>query len=755
VTASGPDRPLLVGKLVLPWTRPAAVTRPRLLARLDQAATPLTVVVAPAGWGKTTLLAQWAARDATRPPAAWLTLDETDDDPVRFWTYVATALHGADPQIGGSALAALRVPGIEPLEIAVPSLINDLATLNARRALVLDDYHTITDRRIHEAMEFLLTYLPSQLRVVIAARFDPPLPLARLRARGQLTEVRQADLAFGTAEATDLVTDVAAVALGGEQLAGLVERTEGWAAGLHLAALTLRGAPEPARRAEAIGGDDRHIVDYLGAEVLARLPDDHRRFLVRSSVLDRMSGALCDAALDRTGSGDLLDALEQAGLFLVPLDDRREWYRYHRLFRDALQRELGRTAPDDGAGVLERAAGWWLASGDVEAAIRHLIAAGRQREAAELLAVSDDEFLDGGAAATYLQLADSLDPAVVRADPRLVIAMASAAAFGGRIERVSALLDTAQAGVATDDRPPHGWTSARAAIGTLRATFGRAADLVDAVEEARMAVDLERDANLDGYVISRLALGVVLAGLDRHTEAVPLLDEAWRRAGPLDMPVFTRLLAAGALARSLLATRRTEDARAVIDASAPVADRLEEALGDAAGGAVAMLRAAQGRLAYDAGHVDVACTMLERAAHLARAAAHPSQTAAMLVALADARLASGDRPGARAAIAEAREIADNDSVFPATLRRIETAEQRLGRGAVSAAQRDGTLIEALTDRELSVLRALQGPLSQRDIGRELFLSINTVKGYTKSLYRKLDVTCRGDAVRRGRELGLI
>ncbi len=751
---SAPDRPLLSAKVRPPWTRPTAVTRTRLLARVSDAAVPLTIVVAPAGWGKTTLLAQWANDTATEP-VAWLTLDEADNDPVRFWTYVVTALQDEDPALAASALTALRVPGLDPLDVAVPTLINELTAAGGRRVLVLDDYHLVTDRRIHEAVEFLLAYLPSGLRVVIATRVDPPLPMARLRARGQLVEVRQADLAFTPHEAAGLVTEVTEDVLDPTNISGLVDRTEGWAAGLHLAALSLRGTPDPARRAEAIRGDDRHVMDYLGQEVLAALPDDQRRFVLRSSVLDRLCGALCDTALERDGSGALLAALEQAGLFLVPLDEQREWYRYHRLFRDAMRRELTRSDAADPGAILERAAGWWLARGEVEAAVRHLLAAGRQGRAAELLAASDDEFLDGGAAGTYLQLADELDDAFVRADPGLAIAMASAAGFSGRIDRVAGLLDVAEAGLTTDDRPPHGWTSARAAIATLRATFGRPADLADTVEDARLAVDLEADPQLDGYVISRLALGIVLAGMDRHDEAAVLLDEAWRHAGVLDLPVFTRLLTAGALATSLVTIGRHDDARTVIDASSPVADGLEAAAGRAAGGAVAMLRAAAGRVAHEAGDVETARRLLEHATELARVAAHPSQTAGILVGLADARLAAGDRAAARAALAEAREIADDDTVFPATLQRIEVAERRMGRGAVQAARRGGALMEELTDRELSVLRALQGPLSQREIGRELFLSVNTVKGYTRGLYRKLGVAARADAVRRGRELGLI
>lgn len=751
VTASGADRPLLAGKVLPPWTRPTAVSRPRLLARLDTAPTPLTVVVAPAGWGKTTLLAQWAAGAG----AAWLTLDETDNDPSRFWTYVITALQRRRPELGVAALAALRVPGLDPLEVAVPTLVNDLTAMREPLALVLDDAHLITDRRIHESVEFLLTYLPATLRVVVAARFDPPLPLARLRARGQLTEVRAADLGFAPPEAAELVHDVGQVELDDEQAAGLVRRTEGWAAGLHLAALALRGAPDPAGRAAAIRGDDRHVIDYLGAEVLARLPEGHRRFLARSSVLDRMSGPLCDAALQREDSAELLDALERAGLFLVPLDERHEWYRYHRLFRDALRRELDRLAPDDVAPTLRRAAAWWQAHGDVEAAVRHLIAAGDQQEAARLLVATDDAFLDSGAAATFLRLADELDAALVRSEPHLAIAMASAAGFSGRSDRVGDLLDHARAALSDGDPPPPGWTSARGAIGTLRATFGPAAELAAALEDVRAAVALETDPQRDGYVVSRLALGIVLTGLDRHTEALPVLDEAWRQATQRDVPVFTRLIAAGALALCLLELDRDDDARSVVAASSAAADGLEGVLGDASGGAVALLRVAQGRLSYADGDPSAARTILERAVHLARVAAHPSQTARALVTLADALLAAGDRPGARAALAEARDIAEDDTVFPATARRIEAAQQRVGRGAALAARGAGDLAEELTDRELSILRALQGPLSQREIGRELYLSVNTVKGYTRSLYRKLAVASRADAVARGRELGLI
>ena len=300
----------------------------------------LSVVVAPAGWGKTTLLAEWARRTRDRQPVAWLTLDETDDEPQRFWTYVVTALMTATRGVGDAALVALRVPGIDPIDVALPALLNDLSGIDAKQTLILDDYHLLTDARIHEGVEYLLSYLPPSLRLVIAGRLDPPLPLARMRARGELTEIRAADLRFSPAEATGLVSAVSQVYAGPDMVDPLVNRTEGWAVGLKLAALTIRGAPDPAARAAEVRGDDRHIIDFLTSEVLDRLPTDRRDFLVRTAVLDRLCGSLCDAVLDRAASSAVLEALERADLFVVPLDVHREWYRYHRLFRDVLRREL-------------------------------------------------------------------------------------------------------------------------------------------------------------------------------------------------------------------------------------------------------------------------------------------------------------------------------------------------------------------------------------------------------------------------------
>jgi LuxR family transcriptional regulator, maltose regulon positive regulatory protein len=756
--AEQPPQTLLAGKLTAPRLQPGIVTRERLLEMLDENRTRrLCLVVAPAGWGKTTLLTEWARQAGDRLSVAWITLDETDDEPQRFWTYVVTALRTASPDVGGGALAALRVPGIDPLEVALPALLNDLSASNARHALILDDYHLLTDVRIHEALEYLLSYLPPSLRLVIAARFDPPLPLARMRARSEMTEIRAADLRFSGTEAAGLVSAVGRVEIGSDAVDALVDRTEGWAVGLKLAALTIRGSPDPAERASAVRGDDRHIIDFLSSEVLDRLPADRREFLVRTAVLDRLCGSLCDAVLGRTGSATILEALERADLFVVPLDAHREWYRYHRLFRDVLSRELQATSPEAIPELLRRAADWYLAAGQVDEAVRQLTAAGERRKAGQLLLSAEDAFLEQGAAATYLRLGEQLGEATVHDDPRLAVSMAGAAAQSGQGDRVPALLDVAETGSGDAVPPYQGWRSLEAAAAMLRATYDPAvrADPPLMLARAERAADLETDPTLEGYVITRMTLGAVLSGLDRREEAIPLLTDAWERSAQVAVPVFIRLQIAGLLAMCLFETGRDDAARLLVRQVGPAVQGIVRALGDAAAPAVTFLTAIEGRLAYRDGEPDTAVRLLTRAAELARIVGHPSQTVYVLTAFADAALAAGDRAAARAAIDEARETADTGVAFPATAQRLAEAEQRIGRRAARAARRKGQLVEELTDRELSLLRALQGPLTQREIGAELYLSVNTIKGYTKSLYRKLGAASRAEAVEHGRELGLI
>ena len=340
--------PLLATKLHVPRRQRDLVARPRLSERLSRGAElALTLVSAPAGFGKTTLLTQWlAARPADRRSVAWLSLDQRDNDPGLFWTYLVGALKTAVQGVGASALSLLQPPE-PPGEAGLATLLNDLDTISDDVVLVLDDYHVIEARDVQDGMAFLLEHLPPQIHLVIASRADPALPLARLRGRGELVEIRAADLRFTPSEAAAYLGEVMGLVLTAPDVAALEGRTEGWIAALQLAALSMQGREDVTAFIAGFAGDDRYIVDFLAEEVLQRQPEHVQQFLLQTSILDRLSGRLCDAVTGQDGGQARLAALEHGNLFLVPLDDRRRWYRYHQLFADVLQARLLDEQPGD------------------------------------------------------------------------------------------------------------------------------------------------------------------------------------------------------------------------------------------------------------------------------------------------------------------------------------------------------------------------------------------------------------------------
>jgi LuxR family maltose regulon positive regulatory protein len=377
---------LLETKLRRPERRPGMVPRPRLDELLDRAwRSQLTLVSAPAGFGKTTLLAEWLASAPTRlARVAWVSLDDGDNDPTRLWTYVAHAVSRAGDGVGAEAVELLQSSPSSTLE-ALGALVNDLAALSTDLLLVLDDYHLVEAPGVHEGMRFLIDHQPPSLHLVLATRADPPVPLARLRAGGQLVEVRAADLRFTEEEAAAYLNGAMALGLSGTQVATLEGRTEGWIAALQLAALSIQGRDDAAAFLAGFAGDDRHVVDYLSEEVLARQPPDRRDFLLRTSILERLTGPLCDAVTGMQGGRNLLVALERANLFLVPLDDRREWYRYHHLFAEVLRSHLEEESPGASEGLHRRASAWLAEHGDLSAAVAHALAGGDPTRAADLM----------------------------------------------------------------------------------------------------------------------------------------------------------------------------------------------------------------------------------------------------------------------------------------------------------------------------------------------------------------------------------
>ena len=378
--------PLLVTKLHAPRPRAGLVSRSRLSQRLDAGATStLMLVSAPAGFGKTTLLAEWLADTPLKRSVAWVSLDEGDNDPVAFWRYVLAALGKAEPGVGATELALLGTPQPPPIQQVLTSLLNDLDAPGDHIVLVLDDYHQVESREVQEAMGFLLDHLPARLHVVIASRTDPDVPLPRLRARGDLVEVRAAELRFTPAEVATYLNEAMGLQLSAEQVAALEERTEGWIAALQLAALSMQGRDDVAGFIAGFTGDDRYIVDYLAEEVLQRQPAAVRDFLLQTSVLERLNGPLCDAVTETAGGKVVLEALDRGNLFVVPLDDHRQWYRYHHLFADVLRAHLWDESPDLVAELHRRACDWFAANGEPSEAIEHAIAGGHHERAADLL----------------------------------------------------------------------------------------------------------------------------------------------------------------------------------------------------------------------------------------------------------------------------------------------------------------------------------------------------------------------------------
>jgi LuxR family maltose regulon positive regulatory protein len=730
-------------KQVIPPVPAGAITRERLAEQLRTSRTRLTVVVAPAGWGKTTLLSGWATDPDEKRRVAWVSLDENDDEPARFWTYVLTALRDVSDDIGTESLDALRSADLPAVDLALPVLLNELAASTSRHVLVLDDYHVLADPQIHEAVEFLITYLPVSLRVVIAARVDPPLPVARLRARGDLTELRAEQLRFRPDEAAALLSTVSGAAVERSAATTLWRRTEGWAAGLQLAGLALRADPGRPR------ADHRHLFDYFASEVLPGLAPRQRDLLVRCAPLELLSGPLCDAALDVTGSAAVLDQLVRADLFVAALDDDQQWYRCHRLLRDAL-----RQLPDaDPHVVLERAAEWFAAHDRIDDAVSHLLAADRDAAAAELLHRHASWFFERGAAAGFLQLGRRLSRSVV--DAALAWWLAYAAAMCGDRDAVNRWLDHAeQTGTAATTVP--GWRSLRAAVLSLRSNFGMTdAEAARTIDLARAALELETADGAPGHPNVRPALGAALARDGRFDEAATLLLDLWRGRRAESWLPWLELMVAGTLVMSLVEAGRGDECDRVLRDVAPLAASVEREGRQASVPGLAAVRLAEGRRRYQRGRADEALAVLRPALAIAELHPRPSLLSRGLVYLADAELACGDRQAARAALARAREVVENEPVSRFAVDLLEEAETRIGRGTARAAARAGALAEELTDRELSILRALQGTASQREIGSALFLSINTVKAYNKSLYRKLGVACRQDAVAAARSLGLI
>jgi LuxR family maltose regulon positive regulatory protein len=479
---------LLATKLHVPHPTGTSVLRPRLARQLAHGVDRgVVLVVAPAGYGKTVLLSEWT-RDG-QLPSGWLSLDAGDNDPARFWRHVIAALDRMYAGLGGRLDPLLGPPAPTSFSGLLTVLINELAGCpDGEALLVLDDYHVIDSETVHSSLGYLLEHRPPGLRLVLSSRSDPPLQLARFRARGELTEVRAADLRFTVGEADGLVRQVLAEpepALPDAAVAELVRRTEGWAAGLQLAALSMRGRSDIPGFLAAFTGSHRYVLDYLAEEVLEQQTDQVRDFLLDTSVLDRLSGPLCDAVTGRPGSQLLLEQVERAGLFLIPLDETREWWRYHHLFADLLRARIEQQ-PGHAVSLHRNASHWYDEHELPDDAIRHAAAAGEPTQAARLAERHfDAAFYLRGETTTIQRWLGSVPAELITSRPRLLLMQAQLAAAGGRVEALQHAVDAAEAAAATAADEP------------FEPTIGPAASLIVNIR-AHIALDRSYLAQLTG-----------------------------------------------------------------------------------------------------------------------------------------------------------------------------------------------------------------------------------------------------------------
>jgi LuxR family maltose regulon positive regulatory protein len=744
-----PDPVLLRTKLRPPPTHAGLVSRPRLDALLEAGARArLCLIDASAGSGKTTLLVQWFLAHHGSRRVAWVSLDDGDNDLVRFWVYLIEACRAVEPGLGEAVLGPLQ--GLRSAEVltqvVLPQLLNELAAAEYELVLVLDDHHLISNPSCHQTLAFFIDHLPANAHVMVATRVDPPLPLARLRASGELVEIRIAELGFSNAEAVALLNDAMGLGLAPQDVQRLWERTEGWAAGLYLAGLSLRGRDDPGPFIASFEAGHRHILDYLGTEVLARQPEPLRSFLLRTSILERLSGPLCDAVLEAENSAALLAELEHGNLFLVALDDHHEWWRYHHLFAQLLRLELASHEAELVPVLHSRAAAWHRDAGDVEAAIYHATAAGNFAEAGGVIARHWLSYYRRGQVATLERWLRGLPEDVMTADPPVaLIAAWVGGQRNGSMQEIERWLAAAEDGDYQGPLPA-GMRSVPFAVAMVRG-INNFDDVGRSLRAARQALDAAGPRASESYWMAAATLGRSLYLSGQATEARAVLEEiAGNRPADDQMP-FVVVNTFALL--SLLAGEDGDEERAV--ALARQAMDVAEAQGvryDPLSGvayiALAQTSARRGRLTE-------AEQLLEQALNILGSASFLLQYTQATIELAGVRHALGNTEGGDAAVERARQLITkfvDPGMLPTLLDRTDHAMRRAPRGRPSPAA-------ALTDRELAVLRLLATQLSQQELASELYVSVNTVRTHIQGIYRKLRVTSREEAIAHARELGLL
>jgi len=654
--------PILATKLYIPSPRPKVVLRPRLIAQLNDGlhqnqnfGCKLTLISAPAGFGKTTLVSEWVA--GCQRPVAWFSLDEGDNDPARFLTYLVSALQTIDVNIGKGVLGILQSPQPSPTESILTTLLNDITTISDSFILVLDDYHVIDSKPVDQALVFLVEHLPPQMHMVIATREDPPLPLARLRVRGQLTELRAADLRFTPAETADFLNQVKGLNLSAEDIDALEIRTEGWIAGLQLAALSMQGYEDVTGFIQSFTGSHHYILDYLVEEVLGLQPERVQTFLLHTSILDRMCGSLCDAVLlDPSVSGqETLEYLERANLFIVPLDSERRWYRYHHLFTELLRQRLSQSAfsgnKEGGVAEYHIRASQWYEDNDLEIeAFQHAAASNDIERAARLVEGKGMPLQFRGALAPVLIWLASLSTTVLDARPSLWVMYASALSMTGQLTGVEPKLQAAEAvlqGAELDDKTRN-LIGHIAAIRALLAAVQNQVDVI--IAQSHRALEYLHPDNLAVRTATIWFLGTAY-----HLQG----DRA--AAGRCYTEAIAISQASGNLVINLNATTglgKVQEMGNQLYRAAETYRRVLQLVGDSSQPAGCEAQLGLARILYEWNDLDAAEQHGQQSLQLAQQIENTNRAVSCEVFLASLKLARGDVAGAAAMLAQTNKAVD-------------------------------------------------------------------------------------------------
>jgi len=704
---------LLTTKLYIPPAHAKLVSRSQLIERLNAGMDgKLTLISAPAGFGKTTLLSEWQASARRNALAvAWVSLDEGDNDPALFWSYFIAALQTLQAGIGEQAFMMLNALPPAPIEAVLTTLLNALADYPRDCVLVLDDYHVINTQAIHEALTFLLHRLPQQVHLVIASRADPPLPLARLRARGQLSELRTADLRFTPDEAAVFLKRVMGMDLSAVDIAALEDHTEGWIAGLQLAALSMQGHQDIPAFIAAFTGSHRYILDYLAEEVLQQQPEQVQTFLLETSILDRLSGPLCNAVTGQKDGQGKLEALEQANLFVIPLDNQRCWYRYHHLFAEVMRERLRQMHPDQPSSLHRRASEWYERNGLAAEAVGHALAAGDFQRTAQLIEQIAETILTRGEAMTVLRWLEALPGELVRSRPRTCVYYAGALVLNGQMDNAELYLQKAEyelsrvtAGTSPGSpaEAPDRW-NIQGEIAALRSIIASIqGEAARTIEYAHQAFELLADDNLiwRGLVFQSLAdaygsRGDMAAAHNALTEA--------SKMGLATGNILVALLANITLAEDQVKRGHLHQAMKNYQQTLRALPGQSEQLP-----AVGMVQVFMAYLLYEWNELDTATHYLVEGIERCRQGGIAEMLLVGYIYLAQVKQAQGDREDALHFLAAAEQLAHQYNV-PHTIAYVAAYQARmaLARGDLASATRWTQEHGLSTGKEVEDLRELE------------------------------------------------